>query len=75
MQAVLSGPIVTDYVPVARPPWVILVVAVVLLAFVVPRNVLPEFLFGSALAAGIGWVVNWWCRGTDPRTPPPADGV
>lgn len=74
MQAVLTGPIVTDYVPVARPPWMILAFAIAILAFVVPREVLPEFLLGSTLAAGIGWAINWWCGRSETRSDPPAAG-
>jgi sorbitol-specific phosphotransferase system component IIBC len=61
VQAVLTEPIVTDYVPVARPPWALLLFAVCLLALVVPRGVVWEFLLGAALAVVIGVVVNWVC--------------
>lgn len=59
VNAVLTEPLVTDYVPVARPPWALLLFAVCLLGFVVPRGVVWEFLIGAALAVVIGVVVNW----------------
>jgi hypothetical protein len=73
VQAVLTGPIVTDYVPAAKPPWVLLALAVCLLALVVPREVLPEFCVASAIVAAGGWVVNrWWAWPTRPAADPPA---
>jgi hypothetical protein len=69
VQAVLTGPIVTDYVPAVKPPWALLAFAVCLLALVMPREVLPEFCLASAVVALGGWVVNrWWGR-----VPPPKD--
>ncbi|HEX4607845.1 MAG TPA: hypothetical protein VH092_06525 [Urbifossiella sp.] len=73
MQAVLTGPIVTDYVPVAKPPWAVYVFVIGLLAMVMPREVLPEFCLASVLVAGGSWVVNRiWGGGPDsPRDHPP----
>ncbi|MFO0800833.1 MAG: hypothetical protein U0804_25490 [Gemmataceae bacterium] len=58
MQAVLTESIVTDYAAAVKPPWVVLAVAVCLLALVMPREVLAEFCAASALVAVGGWVVN-----------------
>jgi hypothetical protein len=69
VQAVLTGPIVTDYVPAVKPPWALLAFAVCLLALVMPREVLPEFCLAAAAVAFGGWIVNrWWGR-----VYPPAD--
>ncbi len=56
MQAVLTHPIVTDFVPAAKPPWALLAVAVGVLAVAMPRDVLPEFCVASSLVAlgGVG---------------------
>lgn len=73
MQAVLSGPIVTDYAPTVKPPWVVLAFTFCLLALVMPREVLPEFCVASVLVAVGGWLVNrWWSRSED-RTPDEPD--
>jgi hypothetical protein len=75
VQAVLTDPIVTDYVPAVKPPWVLLAFAVCLLALVMPREVLPEFCLASAAVALGGWVVNrWWGRvpPSEDRGVPPA---
>ncbi len=58
VQAVLTGPIITDFVPAVKPPWALLAFAVFLLAMVLPREVLPEFCLASAAVAAGGWVVN-----------------
>jgi len=60
VQAVLTGPIVTDYAPAVKPPWVVLAIAVCLLALVMPRAVIPEFCVASFVVAVGGWVVNAW---------------
>lgn len=72
MHAVLTGPIVTDYVPAVKPPWALLAFAVCLVALVMPREVLPEFCLASAGVALGGWVLNrWWGRVTPPADGPP----
>ncbi|QDU20534.1 hypothetical protein [Urbifossiella limnaea] len=58
MQAVLTESIVTDYAAAVKPPWVVLAIAVCLLALVMPREVLPEFAVASAAVAACGWLVN-----------------
>lgn len=59
VQAALTEPIVTDYVPVARPPWLLVALAVVLLAFVMPREVVVEFVAASAIACCVVMATNW----------------
>lgn len=63
MVATLNRSIITDYVPAARPPWVLLAVLVGLVAFVLPRDLLPTAVgvsVGVIVAAGL---VNWvWVR-------------
>lgn len=56
MQAVLTHPIVTDYVPAVKPPWALLAVVVGVLVVAMPRDVLPEFCVASSLVAlgGVG---------------------
>lgn len=72
MQAVLTGPTVTDFAAAVKPPWVVLAFAVCLLALVMPRDVLPEFCLASLAVAGFGWVVNVWrSRQAAPDAKPP----
>lgn len=59
MQAVLTEPIVTDYVPAARPPWLLVALAVVLLAFVMPREVVVEFVAASGIVCLAVAAVSW----------------
>jgi hypothetical protein len=63
VQAVLNQPIVTDYVPAAKPPWLLLALVIGILAVWAPRDLLPEILVASAFAAAVGMLANWlWCR-------------
>jgi hypothetical protein len=62
VQAVLNEPIVTDYVPVAQPPWLLVALAVVLLAFVMPREVVVEFVAASGIVCIVVVVTNWLLR-------------
>ena len=50
MLAALNGPIVTDYVPAGKPPWLLLALLLGLLALVLPHQYLgPVYgLFGLA---------------------------
>jgi len=74
VQAVLTGPIVTDYAPAVKPPWAVLAFTFCLLALVMPREVLPEFCLAS-LAVGVGgWVVNLWIVGFRHTVDDPDDG-
>lgn len=73
MLAVLNRPIVTDYVPVARPPWVFLALLVGLVAFLLPRDVLPTAALVSAAVVLAAALANWvWSRFV-PRDGPPED--
>jgi hypothetical protein len=60
VQAVLTGPIVTDYAPAVKPPWAVLALTFCLLALVMPREVLPEFCVACVAVTVGGWVVNRW---------------
>lgn len=73
MQAVLTGPIVTDYAPTVKPPWAILAFTFCLLALVMPREVLPEFCVASVLVTAGGWILNRWMgRAARPTDDDPA---
>ena len=69
VQAVLTGPIVTDDAPAVKPPWAVLAFTFCLLALAMPREVLPEFCVASVVVAVGAWVVNQWFT----KTPSPLD--
>jgi hypothetical protein len=48
--ATLNRPIITDYVPAARPPWLVLAFVIVLLSLALPRHVVPLALSLGVLA-------------------------
>ena len=60
MQAVLTEPIVTDYSATVKSPWLLVLIAVVLLALVMPREVLPEFLVASGVVCAVVATVSWF---------------
>lgn len=69
MLAALNRPIVTDYVPVARPPWLLLAVLVGLFAFGLPRELLPTAFAAATVVALAGCLVNWLWVKCHPGTP------
>lgn len=71
MLATLDRPIVTDYVPAAKPPWLLLAVLVGVVAVVLPRDLLPTALAASLGVIFTGWLVNWlWARSRGGQTEP-----
>ncbi|MBN9522071.1 hypothetical protein J0H58_26735 [bacterium] len=49
----------TDYVPAAQPPWLFVALAVVLLAFVMPQEVVVEFVAASGIVCVAVATTNW----------------
>ncbi len=66
MQAVLNRPIVTDYVPAGKPPWVLLAVAFGLIVAGLPRNYFPTVAALFSLGLVLYWAGN---RSTPPGEP------
>lgn len=75
MLATLDRPIVTDYVPAARPPWLLLAVLVGVVMAALPRDLLPTALAASLGVIFTGWLVNWlWARFGSRRSEPQDSG-
>ena len=76
MLATLDRPIVTDYVPAAKPPWLLLAVLVGVVLVGLPRDLLPTALAASLGVIFTGWLVNWlWARSGSHRSEPRDSGV
>lgn len=53
MLAFVEGPIVTDFVPAVKPPWLVLAVFVVLVFAFIPRESLGLALLALGMICGI----------------------
>jgi hypothetical protein len=72
--ATFDRPIVADYVPAARPPWLILAVLVGLIALALPRDLLPVAAGVSAGVVAAAALVNWvWTRYSSAKADPAPD--
>ena len=58
MTALLNQPIVADYVPAARPPWVLLALAFAIFASLLPRDMIPVLIALTAVVVAVGLVAN-----------------
>jgi hypothetical protein len=60
--AAVTRPIVTDYVPAVKPPWLLLALLGLILC-IFPRELLPTALMASAAVILSGALLNWlWDR-------------
>jgi hypothetical protein len=70
--AVLNRPIVTDYVPAARPPWLLLALLVGLAAFGLPHTTLTLVVATSTVLLLVGVAFNRDTSTPDCDDPPEA---
>jgi hypothetical protein len=72
--ATFDRPIVADYVPAARPPWLLVAVLVGLIALALPRDLLPVAAGVSAAVVAATALVNWaWTRFASTKAEPAPD--